>query len=136
VKDKRFGITEQDVQISPAQYNPHEPVYSQSVQTSLSSAFVKPKHATITNKYSGASLVRTRAGWKPTPGPTEYNVKVAVKEKNIAGFAFKVHNTKSIKQRPKTNETEDESIKKLTKWTNQLQKKHFLQSPFSNHLRF
>ncbi|KAJ3311494.1 hypothetical protein HDV04_003981 [Boothiomyces sp. JEL0838] len=68
---------ETDITISPAQYFPKSPKYSESLQNSLSAAFRNPTNA-IPGKtvfVSSNTMVRTKRGFKPTPGPGEYSVE-------------------------------------------------------------
>ncbi len=70
--------------MSPAQYEPHDPSYSKSIQSSLSPAFRKPIYGTAPLDMS--CLVRTRAGLKPTPGPGEYKTeKIHVNQRLFHG---------------------------------------------------
>ncbi|KAJ3274526.1 hypothetical protein HDV01_002654 [Terramyces sp. JEL0728] len=68
---------ETEITISPAQYNPKSPKYSDSLQNSLSAAFRNPTNAVLGNSrfVSTNTMVRTKRGFKPTPGPGEYSVE-------------------------------------------------------------
>ncbi|KAJ3323977.1 hypothetical protein HDV06_000953 [Boothiomyces sp. JEL0866] len=67
---------ETDITVSPAQYFPKSPKYSGSLQNSLSAVFRNPANTVPGKSFfvSSNTMVRTKRGFKATPGPGEYSV--------------------------------------------------------------